>query len=64
MSSGSITLNPVARISTSTSWVSPSVVATPEPVIFSIGSVTRLTLSRLNVDRYVLWKPGRLQPTA
>ena len=56
--------NPVARISTSTSWVSPSAVATPEPVILSIGSVIRSTLSRLNVDRYVLWKPGRLQPTA
>ena len=64
MSSVSITLNPVAKMSTSTSRVSPSTVATPDPVILSIGSVTNSTLSRLNVDRYVLWKPGRLQPTA
>ena len=51
MSSVSITLKPVARISTSMSRVSPSTVATPEPVILSIGSVTNSTLSRLYVDR-------------
>ena len=56
MSSVSITLNPVARISTSTSWFSLFEVPTPEPVILSIGSVTSRTLSRLNVERYVLWK--------
>ncbi len=49
--STSITLKPVARMSTSTSWLSPSVVATPEPVILSMGSVASLTLSRLNVAK-------------
>ncbi len=45
--STSITLKPVARISTSTSRVAPSVVATPDPVTLSMGSVTSSTLSRL-----------------
>src|SRR5699024_1230752 len=44
-------LEPVAKIRTSTSWDSPSVVATPAPVNLSIGSVISRTLSRLNVDR-------------
>ena len=56
------TLKPVARMRTSTSCSTPSVVRTPAGVIVSIGVVSSVTSSRSKVFRYSLWKLGRLQP--
>ncbi|SLJ82735.1 Uncharacterised protein [Mycobacteroides abscessus subsp. abscessus] len=47
----SITLNPVARISTSAGCSVPVVVRTPPRVISAIGSVSSVTFGRLNVAR-------------
>ena len=60
---GSVAMRkPVARISTSASWTTPSRVRTPSGVTSSIGVVTSSTWLRPKVFRYRFETDGRLQP--